>query len=90
MGQKEINDLCIGILEGVRDSYLPQKPNEKCIPAENLLKPEPFTDKPPVITETRKVYDSDDNESDCSLMSQSSVFGGNNGLGISILKHHLL
>ena len=76
MGQKEINDLCIGILEGVRESYLPPKEVPKCVPAESLLKQPPYNEKSQQ-SENRKNYDSDDNESDGSLVSHSSNFGGN-------------
>uniref|UniRef100_A0A914YI37 DNTTIP1 dimerisation domain-containing protein n=1 Tax=Panagrolaimus superbus TaxID=310955 RepID=A0A914YI37_9BILA len=72
VGPKEIADLSMGILDGVKESYMPPKEYPACLPAEDVLKPLPVTElgPPPLpaLPDSRR-YESDDNESDCSAIS---------------------
>ena len=74
MGPKEISDLSMGILDGVKESYMPPKEYTTSLPAEDVLKPLPPGELGPpalpiIATADGRRYESDDNESDCSVMS---------------------
>jgi hypothetical protein len=62
----------MGILDGVKESYMPPKEYPAVIPAEDVLKPLPVTElgppAVPPVPDSRK-YESDENESDCSNFS---------------------
>jgi hypothetical protein len=72
-----MNTLCIGILDGAKDAFLPStqlKHPKLCISSGSLVKacvPEVVP-----LMDTRRVYESDDNESDGSMVSSQGSFVG--------------
>uniref|UniRef100_A0A914C0Q0 DNTTIP1 dimerisation domain-containing protein n=1 Tax=Acrobeloides nanus TaxID=290746 RepID=A0A914C0Q0_9BILA len=73
VSQKDINQLCISILDGAKEPFLPEIkviPPNLCISAQSVMK----NRKPELqVHEMRKLYDSDENESDGSLVSHNSI-----------------
>uniref|UniRef100_A0A7E4W2R8 DNTTIP1_dimer domain-containing protein n=1 Tax=Panagrellus redivivus TaxID=6233 RepID=A0A7E4W2R8_PANRE len=70
--EREISNLCVSILDGVKESYTEPKKAVTMLPVE-VLKPAPAPEINVIKDKSCKVYESDDNESDCSLISHNST-----------------
>lgn len=86
--EADMNALCIAILDGAKESFLPHQPTPPnvCIPSGSLIKNMP---EPAGHNDRKGVNESDDYESDGSMMSQASSGTYSGMLSIVITPVHL-
>ncbi|KAH7731787.1 AT hook domain-containing protein family protein [Aphelenchoides avenae] len=82
--EADMNALCIAILDGAKESFLPHQPTPPnvCIPSGSLIKNMP---EPAGHNDRKGVNESDDYESDGSMMSQASsgTYSASNPMGVN-------